>query len=109
MPLDLQATADWLRNMIHLPNCIIFMTDSGAIAGSLVRVPRINTTFLQEEFWHSPGGRDGVRLFRGLLQWGRDQGADQICMVSFANSDKVAGFYKRSGLRPVEIRFMGQI
>lgn len=92
MPLDLQATADWLRNMIHLPNCIIFMTDSGAIAGSLVRVPRINTTFLQEEFWHSPGAGMGFACFAGCCSGGaiRVQIKSAWCLLQTAT--KSPGF-----------------
>lgn len=109
MPLDLKATADWLRNLIHLPSCVIFMTNSGAIGGSVFHVPRLATTFLQEEFWHSAGGRDGVRLFKALRQWGRENGADQLSMISLPDSDKIENFYTRQGLERVETRFMGNI
>lgn len=109
LPFNSVAIMDSLRNMIHLPNFVILMTDTAAIGGFVVTDLRVNTTVAQEEFWYSQGGRDGVRLIKAFMKWGKSKSATHLSMVSLPDSPAVCGFYKRVGLSPVEVRHFGRL
>lgn len=81
----------------------------GTLGGFIHRDLYGERTIVEELFWYVlPGVRGGgVRLYRAFERWARARGAHEIQMVHLLDSmpEKVSGFYRRDGFKPVETRY----
>lgn len=69
----------WLR--ANMENGVIYVTDTGFIAGLLVDDPMRDWTALVETGWYDTG-RGGVRLLRRFIEFGETCGADEVRMTT---------------------------
>jgi hypothetical protein len=77
MPACPDRTANWTTHIIK--HGVIFLTDTGFIAGLPVMDPVRPWAALVETGWYAPG-KDGLRLLRRFIQYAKDAELDEVRM-----------------------------
>lgn len=89
--------------MIEDENCIVLLSENGAIGGQKAPHPFNHAHWIaQELFWWSEG-RDGLRLLTAFEQWSRDH-CHSLRMIALDAVEPVrtGELYQRLGFNPLE-------
>jgi len=85
----------------------------GILGGLVVTHPMAEEKVYQESIWYVEEKRrkHGIRLFKHLELWCKDQGIKHIVMAFMHNSmsDRLLEFYKRMGYKPMETHLIKEL
>lgn len=100
VPLNKDKFTNAIKFMIDSDQCVVLLSDTGAILGTFAEDPFRDWLSLVEVGWYSSGG-DGVRLLEEFEKRGKD--ADEVRMCTLHTSPEVAEFLLlKRGYKPVE-------
>ena len=83
-----QGTRRYLSSLFECPNSIIYMTDHGAIGGSISHAPFCEALIAKESFWYTDHNNaanhplSGVKLLKKYMQWLERKGVDVDIMTT---------------------------
>lgn len=99
-----QGSRSYLMSIMKNPDSIIFVNDSGAIAGIKQHLPFCDAYVSKELFWYSNDGRDGIKLLGAYLKWVDDCDIDLFTTLVGDNmaDEKVVAYLARKGFSVIE-------
>lgn len=101
IPLNTEKLRRWTKHV--LDNGVIYLSKSGLIAGFIADDPIRDHTVLVENAWYSED-RTGVQLLRRFIQYGRDNGCDEVRMTTLNNTPaRATALLSRMGFEEIEI------
>jgi hypothetical protein len=100
IPADDEKLYRWFEQ--HLSMGIIFLSDDGLITGLHISDPVRNWDVLAETAWYDPG-RDGIRLLREFIDYGRECEVDEVRMTTLNTTPAgVLTLLNRMGFEEIE-------
>lgn len=100
IPVDSEKLYRWFEQ--HLSMGIILLSDEGLITGLSISDPVRNWDVLAETAWYDTG-RDGIRLLREFIEYGREIGADEVRMTTLNTTPAgVLTLLQRMGFEEIE-------
>jgi len=96
VPLNIDKTWDTLELIVEGPMGVAYVSDRGAIVGTIEEDPFRNYTVLQERGWYATD-RSGLRLLRAFIQHGIDIGVDEIRMTTLEINPAAERLLEHSG------------
>lgn len=100
IPLDPNKVLRWFQQ--HLSNGVVYLGQDSLIAGLVITDPVRPWEVLAETAWYAEG-RDGQRLLRKFIQYGRDAGVDEVRMTTLNTTPVgVETLLSRMGFETVE-------
>lgn len=117
-PLDL---IKYYITLMESPIAIFLVADVedkvvGSIGGMIVpwNMDFSQLILMEQWWWVDPdyrGGKVALDLEEGFIQWGKDNGANRIIMVSIIldKEETVKRYYKRRGYKYLETHFIKEI
>ena len=91
-----------LGDLIKDPDSVVFISDSGAIGGTIDSLFFNHVPVAQELFWYAE--ENGADLKAAFEWWAYEEGAEGVSMASTSERAKaLARVYKSSGYEPREI------
>lgn len=81
---------------------------NGFITGMITDGHIGGTVAYETTFYVKPEHRKSkwaYKLFEAYEEWGKENGASNLCATHYAGDDRVGSFYRRLGYEPVEITY----
>ena len=100
IPINIGKLSGWFHT--HMQHGVIFRSEQGFISALHFPDPVRDHTVLTETAWYSEG-RDGLRLLRTLIQYGKDRQFDEVRVSTLNTTDAaVLTMLDRMGFLEIE-------
>ena len=105
IPFCEETTRQFIDGLIRSPDCVVIMTDGGAIAGALAPA-YCNTNWIMavELAWWATDRR-GLSLLGAFERWADMHGADEVRMTTLAAIEGPERILQRRGYKTAEISY----